>query len=97
MISSRSSTPNPEAIDYFFTIPDDAAATIRYRVLGRGLPGRPLVMVTGMGSLLEDWGPIPAAIAKKQSRQVLIFDNRGIGGSTLAGGHGKLTIARFYT
>ncbi|GAA6021668.1 hypothetical protein JCM11491_001352 [Sporobolomyces phaffii] len=56
-----------------------------YKVLSRHLlpEGQtPLVLVTGLSAVgLIDWFPLAAELAK--SRPVLIFDNRGIGSSTI--------------
>ncbi|GAA5822255.1 hypothetical protein JCM10212_006128 [Sporobolomyces blumeae] len=56
-----------------------------YRVLGRAHLAKnktPLVLVTGLSAVgLVDWMPLAGLLAK--SRPVLIFDNRGIGSSTI--------------
>ncbi|KAK9803318.1 hypothetical protein WJX73_001019 [Symbiochloris irregularis] len=44
-------------------------------------PGRPLIMITGSGATYSDWTPdLLSGLA--QNREVIIFDNRGIGRST---------------
>ncbi|GAA5941876.1 alpha/beta fold hydrolase [Sporobolomyces koalae] len=55
-----------------------------YKVLSRELvPHRtPLVLVTGLSAVgLIDWFPLASLLAKE--RPVLVFDNRGIGSSTI--------------
>ena len=50
------------------------AATSRY-----ALP--PLVLVSGWGQAQEEWGRLPAELARRARRAVLTFDNQGLGAS----------------
>lgn len=60
-------------------------ATLSYHRLGPDAPTRPpLLMVMGWTGVKEDWDLLPVALA--QGRQVAIFDNRGIGESTVSEG-----------
>ncbi|GAA5851188.1 hypothetical protein JCM9279_007477 [Rhodotorula babjevae] len=53
-----------------------------YKVLGRSHKATPLVLVHGLSAVgLVDWFPLAEALAAH--RPVLVFDNRGIGGSTI--------------
>ncbi|GJN88286.1 hypothetical protein Rhopal_001251-T1 [Rhodotorula paludigena] len=53
-----------------------------YKVLGRNQRATPLVLVHGLSAVgLVDWLPLAQSLA--EHRPVLIFDNRGIGASTV--------------
>jgi hypothetical protein len=79
--------------DCYFVVPDEPTVTLRYRVLNRTAVGRPLVMVMGLGSLLDDWAEADTKLAYELGhRPVLVFDNRGVGGSSLNRSH--LTVHR---
>ncbi|BGP46357.1 hypothetical protein JCM10450v2_002199 [Rhodotorula kratochvilovae] len=53
-----------------------------YKVLGRNSTAMPLVLVHGLSAVgLVDWFPLAEALAAH--RPVLVFDNRGIGGSSI--------------
>ncbi|GAA5999445.1 alpha/beta fold hydrolase [Rhodotorula paludigena] len=53
-----------------------------YKVLGRNQRATPLVLVHGLSAVgLVDWLPLAQSLA--EHRSVLIFDNRGIGASTV--------------
>ncbi|GAA5823908.1 hypothetical protein JCM3770_000336 [Rhodotorula araucariae] len=53
-----------------------------YKVLGRSSAQTPLVLVHGLSAVgLVDWFPLAEALAAH--RPVLVFDNRGIGGSSI--------------
>ncbi|WP_353720482.1 alpha/beta hydrolase [Dyadobacter sp. 676] len=66
----------------------DPAARFAYRVLG-DQPGIPLVLLASLGSSMDDWD---AAITNglAQKHRVILFDNKGVGGST---GEAPATIA----
>lgn len=54
-------------------------AKIVYRVLGKG--GTPLVLLAPLGSTIDDWDPaVIEGLAKNST--VILFDNKGVGGST---------------
>ena len=60
-------------------------AALAYRVIGKPsheLP--PLLMVMGWTGVKEDWDSLPQTLGQK--RQVVVFDNRGIGESTVTEG-----------
>ncbi|KAJ3140151.1 hypothetical protein HDU90_008375 [Geranomyces variabilis] len=57
-------------------------AKLAYRVLGAKQKGVPLIMLTGMASVKEDWDDLASALALH--RPVCIYDHRGIGASTLS-------------
>ncbi|GAA5888420.1 hypothetical protein JCM16303_005734 [Sporobolomyces ruberrimus] len=74
-------TTNPRACS-LFSRPD--GLVFGYKVLSRDLlkTKTPLVLVTGLSAVgLVDWFPLASHLAK--GRPVLIFDNRGIGSSTI--------------
>ncbi|GGM88379.1 alpha/beta hydrolase [Dyadobacter beijingensis] len=76
--------PVPVAADYHQTAPTqfvEAGGTrYAYRVLG-DKPGIPLVMLSSLGSAMDDWDPaITNGLAAQQ--QVILFDNKGVGSST---------------
>lgn len=50
----------------------------------------PLVMIHGFGCGMEDWGALPQLLADRSRRNVVIFDNRGVGGSPAP--EGRYTI-----
>ena len=96
MSSTAPSRAATDDFDFYFSIPDDPTVTLRYRVINRGAAGRPLVMIMGLGSLLDDWRGMETKLAYELgSRPVLIFDNRGVGGSTLTRSY--LTVRRMAT
>jgi len=54
-------------------------AKIVYRVLGKG--GTPLVLLAPLGSTIDDWDPaVIDGLARNST--VVLFDNKGVGGST---------------
>jgi len=55
-----------------------------YRIHNPDAPGRPLVMVMGLGGVKEDWRHLAPALAA--DRPVLVLDNRGIGESDVPEG-----------
>ena len=55
-------------------------ALIAYRVYG-SKPGTPLVMLSPLGSSMDDWDPAVISGLSKYST-VIIFDNKGVGTST---------------
>ncbi|KAJ3047863.1 hypothetical protein HK097_011093 [Rhizophlyctis rosea] len=57
-------------------------AKIAYRVLNKASSAIPAILVAGISSVKEDWGAFAEELAKH--RPVIIFDNRGIGFSTLS-------------
>ncbi|MBI2059290.1 MAG: alpha/beta fold hydrolase [Nitrospirae bacterium] len=65
----------------FFELPD---VGLSYRVLNPGATGLPLVMVMGWTGVKEDWESLSDALAA--DRPVLIFDNRGMGESSVPDG-----------
>ncbi|KAJ3045061.1 hypothetical protein HDV00_011786 [Rhizophlyctis rosea] len=65
---------------YVFTTPD--AAKLSYHVLNEAGGGMPAILVTGLSSIKEDWGDFAETLSKQ--RPIVIFDNRGIGTSTLS-------------
>jgi len=74
----------PEAKDYHQNAPTQylagADAKIAYRVLGEG-EGTPLIMVSSLGSTMDDWDPaVTNGLAAKS--KVIIFDLPGVGRST---------------
>jgi len=76
--------PDPVAIDYHQTAPtqfiDADGAKYAYRVLG-DKSGTPLVLVSALGSGMDDWDPaVTNGLA--QHYKVILFDNKGVGSST---------------
>lgn len=51
----------------------------------------PLLMIHGFSCGKDDWGSLPRALASKSRREVLTFDNRGVGQSSSP--EGEYTIA----
>lgn len=63
------------------TLPD--GGTIVYEVYGtEHKQSTPLVLITGLSSVKEDWHPLSDKLAEQ--RTVLVYDRRGIGASRLA-------------
>ncbi|WFC95656.1 hypothetical protein MBRA1_002309 [Malassezia brasiliensis] len=58
-------------------------AQIAYDVLGTRTAHLPIVLINGMSAIMEDWAELAAALG--ETRQVVVFDHRGIGASHLAG------------
>lgn len=88
--------PAPIAVDYHQTAQTQfievAGVKYAYRVLGTGT-GIPLVMLSSLGSSMDDWDPaITNGLAQKH--KVILFDNRGVGSST---GQAPATIAEMGT
>jgi len=52
--------------------------SIAYRSIGRG---RPLVLVQGSGAAMDVWDPLMIQ-ALARHRRVIVYDHRGVGGST---------------
>ncbi|KAJ3158844.1 hypothetical protein HDU86_002532 [Geranomyces michiganensis] len=64
----------------FCETPD--GAKLAYRILGAKQKGLPLLMLTGMASVKEDWDQMANDLAR--TRPVCIYDHRGIGESRKA-------------
>jgi pimeloyl-ACP methyl ester carboxylesterase len=58
--------------------------TLAYQVLGDDRQATPLLMIMGLTGVKEDWAALPAQLAA--DRQVLIYDNRGMGESSVPDG-----------
>lgn len=76
--------PAPVAVDYHQTAKtqfvEAGGVKYAYRILG-DQAGIPLVLLASLGSSIDDWDPaITNGLAQK--RKVILFDNRGVGGST---------------
>ena len=54
-------------------------STIGYKLLGKEHAGAILVMVTGMSAVMDDWMELAVPLAR--TRQVVLFDHRGLGAS----------------
>jgi len=68
---------NPKPTTKTITVGD---AAIAYRILG-GKTATPLVLLSPLGSTLDDWDPaVIDGLAK--SSTVIVFDNKGVGSST---------------
>jgi pimeloyl-ACP methyl ester carboxylesterase len=65
------------------------AQTIGYRALGTG---RPIVLIQGLAGTIDGWPPSFLDRVVASGHRVVVFDNEGVGRSTLAAG--TLTIAR---
>ena len=57
---------------------------LAYRVYNAAAPGLPLMMVMGWTGVKEDWDELPIELA--HDRPVLVFDNRGMGESSIPEG-----------
>ncbi|KAJ3180313.1 hypothetical protein HDU87_002192 [Geranomyces variabilis] len=73
-------TESDETTTSFCNTPD--GAKLAYCILGAEQNGVPLIMLTGIASVKEDWDDLATALALH--RPVCIYDHRGIGASTLA-------------
>jgi pimeloyl-ACP methyl ester carboxylesterase len=65
------------------------ARTIGYRSIGTG---RPIVLIQGLAGTIDGWPPSFLDAIASGGHRVVVFDNEGIGRSTMAAG--TLTIAR---
>ena len=88
--------PAPVVADYHQTAKTQfvEAGNVKYayRILG-DQQGTPLVLLSSLGSSMDDWDPaITNGLAKKH--KVILFDNRGVGSST---GQVPATIAEMAT
>lgn len=61
-----------------------ADVNLAYRILNADSPALPLVLIMGWTGVKEDWGRLADDLAA--DRPVLIFDNRGIGESSVPDG-----------
>lgn len=58
--------------------------TLAYRILNRGHAATPLLMIQGLTAVKEDWAGLAEALAL--DRPVLVYDNRGMGESSVPDG-----------
>ena len=63
---------------------DFGDVSIAYRILGAKRDATPLLMIMGLTAVKEDWAELPEQLAA--DRQVLVFDNRGMGESSVPEG-----------
>lgn len=85
MNNRHTSTPPPTSEDTWKTVPTQALTagdvTFAYRELGRHHGGTPVVMLTHLAAVLDNWDPrIVDGLAARH--HVIAFDNRGIGASS---------------
>lgn len=85
MNNQHTSTPPPTSEDTWKTVPTQTLTagdvTFAYRELGRHHGGTPVVMLTHLAAVLDNWDPrIVDGLAARH--HVIAFDNRGIGASS---------------
>ena len=85
MNNQHTSTPPPTSEDTWKTVPTQTLTagdvTFAYRELGRHHGGTPVVMLTHLAAVLDNWDPrIIDGLAAKH--HVIAFDSRGIGASS---------------
>jgi 3-oxoadipate enol-lactonase len=70
---------NSPPTQYFTT---SSGVKIAYNILRPQAKKTPVVLISGYAMVKEDWGMLPFKICIQQ-RQVLVFDNRGVGKSSV--------------
>jgi pimeloyl-ACP methyl ester carboxylesterase len=88
-VSGASAAPHPTAATAPTKTIRAGRLTIGYRSIGTG---RPVVLIMGLAGSIDAWQPSFLDDLAAQGRRVIVFDNEGVGRTTMR--PGKLTIRR---
>ena len=66
----------------------------RHRPRGAATDATPLLLIHGFACGMHDWGALPKLLAAKSGRDVITFDNRGVGGQYDWAPEGPYSVAQ---